>query len=265
MKEYRISFIGAGKVAFALCHQFYSSGCRILRIVSKNEHNGRDLASSCNASWSQDFNFNDSEDIIITAVTDDALREVLGAVRCGSRTVVAHTAGSPGLEVFPSGLKHTGVFYPLQTFTQGRKVRFNDLPFFIEASDQFSSSVMTDLARILGAQVHYTDRSSRQMLHLAAVFACNFTNHMLTAGKKITERAELPFDVMKPLINETVSKALEIGPENSQTGPAFRSDDETIKKHIDLLSFSPELQKIYLDITGSIKRKYSKTAKDDQF
>lgn len=265
MKEYRISFIGAGKVASALCRQLYLSGCRIIKIVSKSEKSSRALASTCNALWSSDYSFNDSEDIIITAVPDDALREVLGKVKCGSDSIVVHTAGSQGLDVFPSGLKHTGVFYPLQTFTQGRKVGFRDLPFFLEASDQSSSDVMADMVRLLGAEVHFTDHSKRQIIHLAAVFACNFTNHMFTAGKKITGRAGLPFSVMEPLINETVNKALELGPENSQTGPAFRSDKETIKRHIDLLSFSPELQKIYKEITESIIRKYSKAANDDQF
>jgi len=265
VKEYRISFIGAGKVATALCRQFYLSGCRIIKIVSKNEKNGRALASACNASWSSGYSFNDSEDIIITAVPDDALTEVLGMVKCGSGSTVVHTAGSRGLDVFPSGLKHTGVFYPLQTFTQGRMIRFTDLPFFLEASDQVSSDLMTDLARLLGAEVHFTNHSNRQIIHLAAVFACNFTNHMLTAGKKITGMSGFSFDIMKPIINETVSKAIELGPEYSQTGPAFRSDKETIKRHIDLLSFSPELQKIYEDITESIIRKYSKATNDDQF
>ncbi|NLJ42013.1 MAG: DUF2520 domain-containing protein [Bacteroidales bacterium] len=265
MKEYRISFIGAGKVASALCRQFYLSDCRIIKIVSKSEKSSRNLASTCNASWSSDYSFTGSEDIIITAVPDDALREVLPKVKCSSDSIVVHTAGSQGLDVFPSGLKHTGVFYPLQTFTQGRPVRFKDLPFFLEASDQVSSDLMTDLASLLGGEVHFTDHSERQIIHLAAVFACNFPNHMFTVCKKITEKAGLSFNIMKPLINETVSKALELGPENSQTGPAFRSDKETIKRHIDLLSFSPELQKIYEDITESIIRKYSKATNDDQF
>jgi len=265
VKKYRISFIGAGKVAFALCHQFHLSGCRIHKIVSKSENSSRTLALSCNASWSSDYCFDDSEDIIIAAVPDDALEEVLGKVKCGDNSIIVHTAGSLGLDVFPAALKHTGVFYPLQTFTQGRKVIFKGLPFFLEASDQISSDIMTDLARILGADIYYTDHAKRQILHIAAVFACNFTNHMFTVCKKITEKAGLPFNVMEPLINETVSKALELGPDNSQTGPAFRSDKETIKRHIDLLSYSPELQKIYIEITESIIRKYSKATYDDQF
>jgi predicted short-subunit dehydrogenase-like oxidoreductase (DUF2520 family) len=264
VKEYRISFIGAGKVSGALCRQLYLSGCKIRKIVSRNEKDGQSLAASCNAYWDPGYDFNDSENIIITAVPDDSLREVLGKIRCGSDTVVVHTAGSIGLDVFPEKIIHRGVFYPLQTFTQGRKVVFSGLPFFLEAADDLSSVIMTGLVELLGGEAHFTDTDKRQFLHIAAVFTCNFTNHMFTAGQQIIDKAGLPFNVMEPLINETVRKAIDIGPDRSQTGPAYRFDKETIKKHIDLLSFSPELQKIYREITGSIIRLYNK-AENDQF
>jgi predicted short-subunit dehydrogenase-like oxidoreductase (DUF2520 family) len=90
------------------------------------------------------------------------------------------------------------------------------------------------------------------MLHLAAVFVNNFTNHMLRTGKEIASMAGFSFEVLEPLVNETISKALDIGPENSQTGPAVRNDLNTIEKHLDLLSFSPEMQDMYREITRSI-------------
>ena len=125
-------------------------------------------------------------------------------------------------------------------------------------------AILKDIAESIGSKVHFIDTEHRRLLHVAAVFACNFTNHMLTAGKQITQKAGFTFEVLKPLINETVMKALEAGPENSQTGPAYRSDIGTIKRHIDLLSFSPELQGIYKEVTKSIMKFY-KTASDDQF
>jgi predicted short-subunit dehydrogenase-like oxidoreductase (DUF2520 family) len=256
VKENRISFIGAGKVSGALCRKMFMSGCKIKKIVSKTEKNGRALAKSCNALWSPEYDFTDSEEIIIAAVPDDNLSKVLGKIKCPENTVVAHTAGSLGLEVFPSFLKHTGVFYPLQTFSTDRMIEFRNLPFFLEGSDAFSSVILKDLAISIGGKVHFIDTERRRLLHAAAVFVCNFTNHMLTAGKQITEKAGLPFEILEPLINETVSKALQTGPENSQTGPAYRSDKGTIKRHIDLLSFSPELQGIYKEVTKSILKFY---------
>jgi len=256
VKKYRISFIGAGKVAGALCLQLYLSGNTIQKIISRREKNGRGLAISCDASWSQEFSFEETDDVVIVAVPDDSLKEILKKIECHENTVIAHTAGSQGLDVFPPRLKHTGVFYPLQTFSTDRKIEFRDLPFFLEASDSLSSAILNDLAVSAGGKVHFIDTDRRRLLHVAAVFVCNFVNHMFTAGKKISEKAGLPFKVLQPLINETVLKALETGPENSQTGPAYRSDKITLKKHMDLLSFSPELQGIYKEITESIMKLY---------
>ena len=264
MKEYRISFIGAGKVAGALCREFHISGCNIRQIVTQTRKRGQALADSCNALWSSDYRFPGTEDIIIIAVPDDKLPEVLQRVSCSENTLVVHTAGSIGLEVFPANIKHSGVFYPLQTFSDNRKIGFSDLPFFLEASDSFSSGIMRNLAESIGGKVHFVDTEHRRLLHVAAVFVCNFVNHMLTSGRQLTLKAGLDFEVIRPLINETINKALDAGPENSQTGPAYRFDKGTVERHIDLLSFSPELQAVYREVTRSIMQ-FHKTDNDDQF
>lgn len=239
-----------------MCRQMYLSGYKIQNIVSTTEKSGRALAGSCDALWSPEYDFIGSEEVIIAAVPDDHLASVLKKINCSQNTIVAHTAGSLGLEIFPAHLKHRGVFYPLQTFSNDRKINFSDLPFFLEASDSYSSEILKNLAESLGGKVHFVDAEHRRLLHVAAVFVCNFTNHMLTAGKQITAKAGFSFEVLEPLIKETILKALETGPENSQTGPAYRLDKGTIKRHIDLLSFSPELQDVYKEVTKSIMRFY---------
>lgn len=243
-------------MAGSLCRQFYLSGCTINKIVSRTEKKGRSLAASYNATWSDDYNFDNDNDVIIVAVTDDSLKEVLKQISSSVSTVVVHTSGSSGMDVFPRHLKMTGVLYPLQTFTSERNIDFRDLPLFLEASDKKSASILKDLGDLLNGRIYFIDSDRRRLLHIAAVFVCNFVNHMFTSGKQIAEKADLPFEVLKPLINETVLKALENGPENSQTGPAYRSDKITLKKHIDLLSFSPELKVIYQDVTTSIMKFY---------
>jgi predicted short-subunit dehydrogenase-like oxidoreductase (DUF2520 family) len=144
----------------------------------------------------------------------------------------------------------------LQTFSDNRKIEFSDLPFFLEASDSYSAGTLKNLAESIGGKIHFVDTEHRRLLHVAGVFVCNFVNHMMTSGKQLTLRAGFQFEVLQPLIKETILKAMETGPENSQTGPAFRSDNGTIKRHIDLLSFSPELQAVYREITRSIIRFY---------
>jgi predicted short-subunit dehydrogenase-like oxidoreductase (DUF2520 family) len=108
------------------------------------------------------------------------------------------------------------------------------------------------MAESLGGVVHFVDSEHRRMIHLAAVFICNFTNYMLTRGEEVAIKAGYSLELFKPLLAETIAKALEVGPKNSQTGPASRSDIIIVEKHLDLLSFSPELQQLYKEVTQSI-------------
>lgn len=256
MDHYNISFAGAGRVAGALCREMFRAGFKILQIVSVNDANGRLTASSCGAEWSSVLDFDDSNDIIIVAVPDHKLKDVLSEVRCSSRTLVVHTAGSYGLEVFPTRLEKTGVFYPLQTFSKGREVSLRDLPFLIEAKDELTRQMLVTLAETLGGKAFFADSERRKLLHVSAVFVNNFTNFMLTEGIEIASRAGFSPEILEPLIKETISKALENGPSSSQTGPAVRNDIDTIEKHMELLSFSPDLQKLYSEVTQSILKHY---------
>jgi len=252
MIRYNISFAGAGKVAAMLCRELHRRGHRIDRIVSPRRENGGWLAELCGAEWSSEPVFPESSDIIIVSVPDHSLENVLHAIKCGKKSLVAHTAGSYGLEVFPATIANKGVFYPLQTFSPGRTISLSGVPFFIEATGEYAEKRLSSIAESLGSSYFITDAEKRRMLHLAAVFVCNFTNYMLVSGKRITDLAGLDFNLLKPLISETVSKALEKDPSESQTGPAIRYDLNTIEKHLDLLSFSPELAKLYREISDSI-------------
>ncbi len=258
MFHHNVSFAGAGRVASALCRRIYAAGINVDRIVSLTEQNGRALADSCEASWSPVPEFPASTDIIIVAVPDHRLKILLGNIKCGHDTLVVHTAGSFGLDIFPENITSKGIFYPLQTFSRERNVDFTGLPFLLESSDKKSYDILEKLAAEIGSAPYFFTSKQRKMVHLAAVFICNFTNHMLTSGKQIVEKEGVPFEIFYPLIHETMSKALDTGPENSQTGPAVRNDRNTIEKHMELLSFSPELKKVYNEITMSIIKYYNK-------
>lgn len=252
MGGYNISFAGAGRVGGALCEALYDAGLRISQVVSPTGENGKAVAERCKAVWSPDLIFSDETDIIIVAVPDSNLEEVIRKIRCRRDALIAHTAGSYGLDVFPSHIINSGVLYPLQTFSKGRRVTFRELPFFIESSGEVALNMLKSIAGKIGGRVYFTDTEHRRLLHLSAVFVCNYVNHMLHAGKEITERAALPFEVLEPLIQETILKAVENGPGKSQTGPAARHDLNTIAKHIELLSFSPRLQTLYREVSQSI-------------
>jgi predicted short-subunit dehydrogenase-like oxidoreductase (DUF2520 family) len=262
MRSYKIAFAGAGKVASVLCKELYEKGHQITKIVSTRRENGERFAQLYHAEWSDKLSYAPNTDIIIVAVPDRVLEEVLATIRCGKNSVVAHTAGSFGLGIFPESILKKGVFYPLQTFTHGRELCFPEIPLFTEACDEETDSLLSSIGKSLGCAVYKTDLEHRQLLHVAAVFVSNFTNYMLTSGEVISGKGGFSFDLLKPLIIETINKALEDNPYGSQTGPAVRYDLNTIKKHLDLLSFSPELKKVYKEISVSIMN-YYKQVKDE--
>lgn len=252
MERYTISFAGAGRAGSSLCLELFRAGFIIDKIASETPVRGKELADSCGATWSENLIFPENTDVIIVAVPDNKLAGVLKSIICDSSTIVAHTAGSWGIDLFPENIRNRGVFYPLQTFSYGRQPDLREVPFFLEASDEKCLQVLEKLASAISENVYFAGTDKRRMLHLSAVFVCNFTNHLLTAGKELAVKAGFNFDILEPLVKETLSKALAAGPENSQTGPASRNDTETMHRHVEMLSSSPELRKIYEDISQSI-------------
>jgi predicted short-subunit dehydrogenase-like oxidoreductase (DUF2520 family) len=256
LEKFNISFAGAGRVGSALCLKFFEDGHALLKIVTPSPGRGKSLAERVKAQWGSLPVFPENTRILVVSVPDHRLESVLGKISCHPDTIVVHTAASHGLDIFPEKINRRGVFYPLQTFTEGRRIDFHNIPFLLEASDKNTGLEIEKLARSISRNVMFADADRRRMLHVAAVFVCNFTNHLLTIGAELARKAGFPQDILNPLIRETISKALSGGPENSQTGPAIRNDLNTIARHMGLLEDAPELQKLYSEITNSIINYY---------
>lgn len=262
MDKSHISFAGAGRVATAICRQLYKTGYIIDLVVSRTEKSGKELAGSVSSAWSDQPVFPPTSEVVFVSVPDHSLRDLLGDLICGDKTIVAHTAGSYGLDVFPDRIKYKGVFYPLQTFSPGRVINFHDVPILLESDDETARNILYGIASSMSSDVQFIGVEQRRLIHLAAVFACNFTNHMLTAGYEIVSKAGIKAQILEPLIRETIMKALESGPSESQTGPAFRNDGNTIAKHLELLSSTPGIRALYEYITNSIIAYYKKDQSD---
>jgi len=258
MSKYEISIIGAGRVATALAVAINASGYKINKIISPSGKSASALASQCNSEPGSDYNIPEGTDMVIISVPDHEISKVARQIKTGQGTMVVHTAGSFGLEVFPADKNYRcGVLYPLQTFSLGRKTPLDDVPLFVEAETSDNLDLLMNFSSTLSGKVFVVDVDTRRRLHLAAVFACNFVNHMLSAADSITGESGIEFSVFEPLVRETVQKAFILGPSNSQTGPAIRNDINTIEKHLDLLSFLPQYYEVYKTVTESIIKKYS--------
>lgn len=246
-----ITVIGTGNVAWHLSRALFNEGFQIEELAGRNEENTLAFAARVFAEPVLDLkNLQPDTDLYILAVSDTAIAEVAAQMPM-VEGIVAHTSGAVGIDVLSRFPKH-GVFYPLQTFTEGRLVSFEDLPILVEGNTHETEDILSDVARELTLKVHRINSAKREKLHVAAVFVCNFVNHMYAIGKEICDQNQLPFDVLHALMLETTKKAVSHNPVEVQTGPAKRNDALTIQKHIAHLS-SDELKHMYEIISQHIK------------
>ncbi len=199
-------------------------------------------------------------DLLILAVSDDALHEVAARFK-SFRGLVVHCSGATPASVLKVHFTHFGVLYPLQSFTPGRKVNFEEIPLCFDASTPPVIEWLGQFAKTLGPKVFRLNDEQRLRLHLAAVFVNNFANHLFRIAWEVLDAERLPFHLLLPLMRETVERLTTLSPHEAQTGPAVRNDRHTIQRHLALLEDHPEWKALYQTLTASIHRnqKYSKS------
>jgi predicted short-subunit dehydrogenase-like oxidoreductase (DUF2520 family) len=250
-----VSFIGSGNLAWHLAPALDNVGYTVKEVYSQNPKHATALVGrlyQADVKASLDFSTS-SSDIFIIAVTDDAIREIAREIILPDDAILVHTSGSQPLsELGYAAAPNIGVFYPLQTFSKAKKIDFKDVPVFVESDDEDVVKVLTKMGKALDSKVKRITSHDRKALHVAAVFASNFSNHMLTIAQEIATKNGLDFELLKPLIAETLNKSLAINPGNAQTGPAKRGDLEILDNHIEFLKDDPEVAEIYKIVSQHI-------------
>lgn len=259
-KPLSVSFIGAGNLAWHLAPALDNAGYAVKEVYSRNPRNAELLIERLyEAEVKTDLDFSSSSSsVFVIAVPDDAIGEIAQEIALPEEAILVHTAGSQGVSALGyAATPNIGVFYPLQTFTMNRKVEFNSIPIFIESKSPESEKILMAMAKSVSKNVFKIRPEERQALHVAAVFASNFTNHMLFLAQQIMKENSLSFEWLKPLISEMVTKSLSIGPENAQTGPAKRGDLETLDRHMDFLKNDEAVAELYKIISQDIVDRYT--------
>ena len=247
-----IVLLGSGNVATHLGRAFKLAGQTIVQVWSRNIHHAKELADSLASVAVSDIDDIDiSADLYIMAVKDEAIQILAAEIKLGDKLIV-HTSGSTGLEALKGVSTRIGVFYPLQTFSKSRAVDFRQIPIAIEANSAEDSAVIKSIADRLTEKVIVLTSVQRRTLHVAAVFACNFTNHLFAISQELLQKDNLDFDLLRPLIAETAGKIQLNDPVTVQTGPAFREDQEIINSHLEMLRENPGLMDIYEKLSQSI-------------
>jgi predicted short-subunit dehydrogenase-like oxidoreductase (DUF2520 family) len=249
-----ISLIGTGKVAMHLAPALQQSGHPVLQVIGRNEAAAKAIAQSCGATWSSDFSFlSPKAQLVILAVSDSAISEIAEQLPLGDYVVV-HVSGATPISSLARFTNH-GVLYFLQSFVPHKKSDFSQMPVLINGSNEASLSLIRTVAESLSEKVSAVSDHQREAVHVAAVFANNFSNHMLTLAEDILRENNMNLDVLKPLIFESTERLRVANPSDIQTGPAIRGDEQTMKKHVELLN-NAEKKDLYERISKSIQDRY---------
>ena len=250
-----ITIIGSGNVGSALAKRCYACGHRILQVFSREIEKATALAALVEATPCQKLkDILPGADVYLLAVRDDAIAEVATTLKIDN-IILAHTSGTTSIAVFEGKQPNYGVFYPLQTFSANIAPDFEELPICVAGNNEKTLEVLSALAKSICPNVHTITEAQRQSLHVAAVFVNNFSNYLFTVGQNICEQENLDFDMLKPLIRQTVRKIELAAPNNVQTGPAARGDEGTIAAHLNWLNaHSPQYSELYKLLTTSILR-----------
>lgn len=261
----KLILLGSGNAATQLGMAFYEAGFKILQIYSPNPEHASLLAEkleSAPATSPAELNINQA-DAVISALKDSVAENVWRQLDFGNCPVF-HTAGSMPMNTLQPFAKHYGVLYPLQTLTRNRKLDFKKVPLFLEAESAETMQLLHKMADTISNSVREITSEQRKELHLAAVFANNFSNHMFNLATQLLQKNNLEFELLLPLIDETAAKVHDLPPEQAQTGPAIRYDENIIGKHLQLLENQPEIAEIYRLISRSIHNSSRQTDKSQK-
>lgn len=248
--------LGSGNAATQLGNSLQKAGFRFVQLFSRREENARKLSKMLgDCPYTTDLSQIDPSkaDAVISALKDSADEEVWQQIKFGN-TPAFHTAGTMPMDALAPFAKHRGVLYPLQTLTKSRLLDFRSVPLFIEAESPETMTLLQTMANAISDNVREVNSEQRRSIHLAAVFANNFSNHMFALAEKILNRYGLVFSDLLPLIDETARKVHELSPRDAQTGPAIRYDGNIMNTQLELLSDEPEMGEIYRLISASIHK-----------
>lgn len=259
MPSYRIVIIGAGNVATHLAKACQGAGHQILAICSRNIENVQLLAAaiSCECLALDRLEHLPEADFYLISTSDSAISTIVEhwPAHC-KKGIVAHTAGSIPLGILSSMQSRVGVIYPLQTFSKERNVDFQKIPCFVEGDSTETEAQLMALAQSITQLVQPLSSEQRKVLHIAAVFACNFVNHLYDIAVGIAQEQGINPDWLQPLIEETAAKVANLSPRAAQTGPAVRGDQTVLHKQSEMLEHKPELQQLYQLLSQSIYQKF---------
>ena len=199
-------------------------------------------------------------DCYIYPVADHVLKEIVSLVHA-PKALHLHTSGTMPIEVFGEDKPHAGIMYFLQSFSKTALIDdWSRIPCFVEGRNIDDVAAIYSIAQILTSHIYEAKQYDRERLHIAGVFANNFTNLMFRMAAEVLKGTQIPFEALLPLIDQTAAKVHTLAPKDAQTGPAKRGDMQVIAHHLEVLNelqdedfFASDIQFTYMNMTQIIQ------------
>jgi predicted short-subunit dehydrogenase-like oxidoreductase (DUF2520 family) len=255
----RITLIGAGNIAHSLGRAFRQSGFLIHEVYSRSQESAVQLSKALNCNFVTRLDKLDARThLFFVAVNDDAIGEVLHGIP-HKEIFTVHSSGANSLAIFEGmEYKNYGIFYPVQSFSKESPESLSPIPICVEGNNDNTTALLKSMASSLSNKVYELNSEKRKALHVAAVFANNFSNHLFHIAKQVLDKENIDFEILRPLIERTAKKIKSEDPYDIQSGPARRKDERTIGEHLNYLSSEEDLQKIYKMLSEHISNTYHK-------
>jgi predicted short-subunit dehydrogenase-like oxidoreductase (DUF2520 family) len=254
LKIKKILLVGSGNVATHLGINLKKNNYIIEQVFSRNLDNAKDLAQKVGSDYTNKPKNIAKSDLTIIAINDDSIKDVIHYL---PNIPTVHTSGNTNINILKNNFTNYGVIYPLQSFKKKVELNLNDVPFLIEANTKDFENNLIELCSCFSEHTFHINSQKRKKIHMAAVFACNFSNHMQVIAKEIMDNEKINYQLLIPLIKKTFSK-FEEEPKIKQTGPAIRKDINVIENHLNLIQ-KDEHREIYKLISDSIIKTHDNT------
>ncbi len=256
--EIKTGIIGTGNVAYHLCKAFCNAGHPPVFVSGRNVEKGERLSRVFGIPYHRDIkNLPGDADIYIICVKDEAIHKVSSSlpIEVKKSKIIAHTSGSIPIQNLSEDIAKKASFYPLQSLTADAQIDYSKIPWILTSECPEISERLARLAKMISNDVYYYSDEQKKHIHLAAVMANNFTNHIIYLAEKHLENHHISPQILFPLIDETFKKIQNLPPLEAQTGPARRKDTRTITTHLDMID-DLRTKVIYYQLSKSISDLY---------
>ena len=226
----KAAIIGSGKLAFHLGPALMlDARLNFQYVINRSKESGTDLANKLNCIYNSNLPIlqNADIDIVFVWVNDDSIKLIIEKLEnyLEKETIIVHSSGILSSSELGHYFQNLGCMWPLQTFSKDDfLLNLRNIPFLISSQSERCLIQLNNLAIKLSDSVHRISEKQKAVLHLSAVIANNFSNHLFYLANQLLENSNMDLALLSEILNQTVQKALLIGPENAQSGPAIRKD-----------------------------------------